>query len=175
MRKKFLFCLRNGVLEHLSDMKGGSEKQTTKNTYTQKTTQTKKKPQPNRKTTKKSPPPKLTKPTTNNQPKQQNKTNLSNSFNEWTLKFYDSITWMPMLGLQLSGLAAEVGLGGLADAIQSSTPVTHSSEVTENVVFHWISMLSARGKWCAASRGCFIESSYVDWTIKIKKFSSFKP
>ena len=44
-----------------------------------------------------------------------------------------------MPGLQLSGLAAGVDVGGLEDAIQSSAPRTHSGEITENV--HWISML----------------------------------
>lgn len=63
---------------------------------------------------------------------------------------------MPMPGLQLSGLAAGVGLGGLEDAIQSSAPVTHSSEITENIGIHWISKLLARGKQCTASRRCSI-------------------
>lgn len=69
---------------------------------------------------------------------------------------------MPMPGLQLSGLAAGVGLGGLADVIQSSAPTTHSSEITENVGIHWISMLSARGEQCTTSRSSSIKNSYVD-------------
>lgn len=67
-----------------------------------------------------------------------------------------------MPGLQLSGLAAGVGLGGLEDAIQSSASMTHSSEITENVGILWTFMLSVRGKQYTASRSCSIEYSYVD-------------
>lgn len=93
----------------------------------------------------------------------------SNSFNDWTLKIYDSIDIMPMPGLQLSGLAAGVGLGGLEDAIQSSASMTHCSEITENVGILWTFMLSVRGKQYTASRSCSIEYSYVDWMIKINE------
>lgn len=76
---------------------------------------------------------------------------------------------MPMPGLQLSGLAAGVGLGGLADAIQSSAPMTHSSEITENIGIQWIFMLLVRCKQCTASRRCSIENNYIARMIKINE------
>lgn len=45
---------------------------------------------------------------------------------------YCNINVMPVPGFRFSGLMDGIGMSGLEDPIQSSAPMTHSSEITEN-------------------------------------------
>lgn len=118
-----MFCLRNEALKSLSDGKSGSgKKKQTK--ITTKPTKPHSPPLPKNPNAKTNPP--------------QSQVPLTHSIKTLTLKICYNINIMPMSGLWLSGLAAVIGLGSLEDVIQSSTPMTHSSEITENVGIHCI-------------------------------------